>query len=140
VRYCTRLAASPIDSAAGNVELPIGRVFLNEYFLRSGTAVLTDRADNNAAATDAAPGGGEKEPGHDFGNDQLASQRRDLRNRRGLSGQSSVHDGLSGDHVIPPPVQTYAMPKPDNRTPTPDKFKADVDPPEPAQAPKYVGR
>lgn len=42
--------------------------------------------------------------------------------------------------VVPPPIQTYAVPKPDNRTPTPDKFKANVDPPEPAQAPKYVGR
>lgn len=42
--------------------------------------------------------------------------------------------------VVPPPPQVYAVPKPANETPEPDKFKAKVDPAEPARAPKYVGR
>ena len=42
--------------------------------------------------------------------------------------------------VVPPPAQNYAVVKPANRSAAPDKLKASVDPPEPAETPKYQGR
>jgi hypothetical protein len=42
--------------------------------------------------------------------------------------------------VVPPPGQNYAVVKPSNRSGAPDKLKAYVDPPEPAETPKYQGR
>ena len=42
--------------------------------------------------------------------------------------------------VIPPPAQNYAVAKPTNRSATPDRLKAAVDAPEPAQTPVYQGR
>jgi|HubBroStandDraft_6_1064221.scaffolds.fasta_scaffold1081890_1 hypothetical protein len=37
-------------------------------------------------------------------------------------------------------VQNYAVAKPNNRQTAPDKLKASVDPPAPAQTPTYQGR
>ena len=42
--------------------------------------------------------------------------------------------------VVPPPAQNYAVVKPANRSAAADKLKASVDPPEPAETPKYQGR
>lgn len=42
--------------------------------------------------------------------------------------------------VIPPPTQNYTGVKSTNRSATPDRLKAAVDAPEPAQTPVYQGR
>jgi hypothetical protein len=42
--------------------------------------------------------------------------------------------------IVVPPAQNYEVVNPANRSAAPDKLKASVDPPEPAQTPKYQGR
>jgi hypothetical protein len=42
--------------------------------------------------------------------------------------------------IVPPPAQNYPMAKPATRSTPPDKLKASIDPPAPAQTTIYQGR
>jgi hypothetical protein len=57
-----------------------------------------------------------------------------------LPAQAQFMTSFSAVIVVPPPAQNYAVAKPANRSTAPDKLKASVDPPTPAQTPIYQGR
>ncbi len=54
--------------------------------------------------------------------------------------QAQFMTGFPAVIIVPPPAQNYAVAKPADRSAAPDRLKASVDPPEPAQTPKYQGR
>ena len=57
-----------------------------------------------------------------------------------LPAQAQFMTSFPAIIIVPPPTQNYAVAKPANRSAAPDKLKASVDPPAPAQTTIYQGR